>query len=195
MLIGGSSHVGKSTLAEFLASKLGWDCISTDRLARHPGRPWKAKPEKVPEHVVEHYLTLPVDELITDVLRHYRDNVWPIVETLVTSRATDLSTERLIMEGSALWPESVVTLGLDNVAALWLTASDNLFERRIYKNSEYKKKTPQEKILIDKFLKRTMVYNEGMNVSINRLGLASIDIEILSSLEELSQKCLELINS
>ena len=38
ILIGGSSHVGKSTLAQSLASKLGWRYISTDSLARHPGQ-------------------------------------------------------------------------------------------------------------------------------------------------------------
>ncbi|MEL7245323.1 MAG: 2-phosphoglycerate kinase, partial [Cyanobacteria bacterium J06573_2] len=40
ILIGGSSHVGKSTLAQSLANKLNWNYISTDKLARHPGRPW-----------------------------------------------------------------------------------------------------------------------------------------------------------
>ena len=40
MLIGGTSHVGKSTLGKALASKLGWDCVATDSLGKHPGRPW-----------------------------------------------------------------------------------------------------------------------------------------------------------
>jgi 2-phosphoglycerate kinase len=40
ILIGGSSHVGKSTLGQSLAAKLGWSYCSTDKLARHPGRPW-----------------------------------------------------------------------------------------------------------------------------------------------------------
>lgn len=38
ILIGGSSHVGKSTLAQYQAAKLGWNYRSTDKLARHPGR-------------------------------------------------------------------------------------------------------------------------------------------------------------
>ncbi len=48
ILIGGSSNVGKSILAQSLALKLGWSHISTDSLARHPGRPWKAEPKTVP---------------------------------------------------------------------------------------------------------------------------------------------------
>ena len=69
VLIGGTSHVGKSTLSESLAARLGWTRISTDTLARHPGRPWKPAPEKVPDHVAEHYLSLSVNELIEDVPR------------------------------------------------------------------------------------------------------------------------------
>lgn len=38
ILIGGSSHVGKSTLSKQLAAALGIELISTDDLARHPGR-------------------------------------------------------------------------------------------------------------------------------------------------------------
>ena len=48
VLIGGTSHVGKSTASELLAGTLGWAHVSTDSLARHPGRPWKPAPEKVP---------------------------------------------------------------------------------------------------------------------------------------------------
>src|SRR5687767_6850308 len=95
ILIGGSSHVGKSTLAQSLASELGWSYRSTDKLAKHPGRPWRTPPKTVPEHVAEHYLTLSVEELIADVIRHYRDNVWPLVEDIVTSHATNLSSDRL----------------------------------------------------------------------------------------------------
>ena len=39
LLIGGPSHTGKSTLAETLAAELGWNHVSTDSMARHPGRP------------------------------------------------------------------------------------------------------------------------------------------------------------
>ncbi len=120
ILIGGSSHVGKSTLARSLADTLGWRLLSTDTMARHPGRPWRSAPEPVPDHVAEHYLTLSVGELITDVLHHYRINVWPTVWTLIRSATAEASSDRLILEGSALWPEFAATLGLDGLAALWL---------------------------------------------------------------------------
>ena len=52
---------------------------------------WKPAPEKVPDYVAEHYLRLPVYELIEDVLRHYRVNVWPKVEAMVASHSNDTS--------------------------------------------------------------------------------------------------------
>jgi len=193
ILVGGSSHVGKSTLAQSLALQLGWNFRSTDKLARHPGRPWQANPKQVPKHVADHYLTLSADDLITDVLRHYRDNVWPIVENTVTSHATDLSADKLVMEGSAILPELVVTLSFDCVAAIWLTASNELFEQRIYNASQYETKSPREKKMIDKFLERTRLYNERMMDAVHRLGLVSIDVEDVSTLDELTDNCLALL--
>ena len=151
------------------------------------------KPKTVPEHVAEHYLSLSVDELITDVLLHYKNNVWPMIESLVVSHSTDLSTDCLVMEGSALWPELVVSLKLDNISAIWLTANNDLLEKRIYNESQYKEKTLREKAMIDKFLKRTLVYNERMMDAVNRIGLLSLDLEMSSSPEELSDMCLELL--
>src|SRR4029450_4330101 len=75
VLLGGPSHVGKSTLAGALATSLGFRHESTDRLARHPGRPWTAtRPD-----VQEHYARLSVDELTARQLEHY-ERMWPLVE-------------------------------------------------------------------------------------------------------------------
>lgn len=75
LLIGGASHVGKSTLAQSLASHLKWNCYSTDKLARHPGRPWQEGNKEIPQHVARYYEQLSADELIQDVLYHYRKTV------------------------------------------------------------------------------------------------------------------------
>lgn len=191
ILIGGSSNVGKSTLAKSLADKLGWRCISTDSLARHPGRPWSATAE-VRQHVAEHYLSLSVDELIKDVLRHYQ-TMQPNIESLITAHATDDSTVPLVMEGSALWPEFISTLDIPDTAAIWLTASNSLFQTRIYNASQIENAADREKMMVQKFLGRTLVYNEQMMEAVNRLGLVSINVESASSLDELSNRCLELL--
>ena len=190
ILIGGSSHVGKSTLADSLAAKLGWGQISTDKLARHPGRPWQPEPQQVPDHVAEHYLSLSVRELIEDVLHHYKVNVWPQVEAIVT--ATDTSKERIIVEGSALWPEFVATLDVANLAAIWLTASDAVFEQRIRAASQYRTKSQRERMMVDKFLERSQLYNAQMMDAIRRHGLVSVDVHA-ASVDELTQRCLSLL--
>jgi 2-phosphoglycerate kinase len=177
--------VGKSTLSQALASWLGWQVRSTDKLARHPGRPWQVPPKQVPPHVADHYLSLSPDALLADVLRHYRENVWPLAKAIAERHAMDLSTDRLIMEGSALLPALVATLTLDNVAALWLTASDACFERRIYRSSQYETKSLREKEMIDKFLARTQRYNAHMMTTVERLGLVSVDINGASSMDAL----------
>ena len=193
ILIGGSSHSGKSALSESIAANLGWNRISTDTLARHPGRPWRPEPEKVPDHVAEHYLSLSVDELIKDVLHHYRVNVWPKVEEIVASHINDPSRGGLIIEGSALWPELVATLTFDNIATLWLTASEAVFQQRIRDESLYHSKTLRKRRMIDKFLERTLVYNAQMIEIANQHGFILVDV-LQSNVEELTKRCLSILS-
>ena len=192
ILIGGSSHSGKSALSESIAANLGWNRISTDTLARHPGRPWRPEPEKVPDHVAEHYLSLSVEELIQDVLHHYRVNVWPKVEEIVASHINDPSRGGLIIEGSALWPELVATLNFDNIVSLWLTASEAVFQQRIRDESLYHSKSLQERRMIDKFLERTLVYNAQMIEIANQHGFILVDV-LQSNVEELTKRCLSIL--
>jgi 2-phosphoglycerate kinase len=192
LLIGGSSNVGKSTVAQYLAGQLGWRYQSTDKLARHPGRPWRVEPETVPEHVADHYLSLAVDELITDVLAHYR-RLWPTIERLIATHATDETTEGLVLEGSALWPETVATLQLEGFAAVWLTASNRFLQARIYRESQYETKAARDRQMIDKFVQRTGRYNDLMMAAVSRLGLPSLNVERIGSLDGVADACLKLL--
>ena len=189
VLIGGSSHVGKSTLSESLAAALGWGRVSTDSLARHPGRPWRPAPENVADHVAEHYLSLSVDELLGDVVRHYRDNVWPQVEAIVASHLTDASIVGVVIEGSALWPEFATGLEFDRTAALWLTASEEVFRQRIYSASRYHSKSPRERMIVDKFLQRTLADNARMVEAVARHGFILVDVR-QSDQAEVTERCL-----
>lgn len=185
ILIGGSSHAGKSTLGRSLAAKLGWSYRSTDKLARHPGRPWMgANGKALPEYVAEHYRTRSIEALFLDVLSHYEKNVLPQVETIVHSHAFDLSTQCLILEGSALWPEFVPNLvGENGVKAIWLTASDQLLGNRIKRESDFSNVGEDEKHLIQKFLDLTLFYNKRMRETVERLGFICIDVESVSMTE------------
>ena len=192
ILIGGPSHVGKSTVSESLAVALGWIHVSTDSLARHPGRPWRPALEKVPDPVVEHYVHLSVEELIEDVLRHYRVNVWPKVEAIVASHSNDPSTNGIVVEGSAVWPEFATNLDFGKVAALWLTASEEVLRHRIRAGSLYSSKSPREQMIIDKFLERTIAYNTRMVDVVNHHGFALVDVTH-SDMAELTQRCLSAL--
>jgi 2-phosphoglycerate kinase len=192
LLIGGSSHVGKSTLAQSLASHLNWSYCSTDKLARHPGRPWQSESKEIPKHVADHYRLLSVDELIDDVLDHYRRNVWRSIEDIVTSHATDTSSEKMVMEGSALLPELVITLDFENISSIWLTASNEFLRQRIYMESQYEIKSLHEKMLIDKFWKRNCLYNNRIIDAVDRFGLVSINIEEICTPDELTERCLSV---
>ena len=190
ILIGGSSHAGKSTVSESLADTLGWTYLSTDKLAAHPGRPWRRTPgDKVMDIVAEHYLCLTVDELMEDVLHHYRANVWPQVEELIESYVDESSASGLVLEGSALWPEFATGMDFDRVAALWLTADEETFRQRIYTNSRYSTKGSRDRRMIDKFLQRTIAYDARMVEIVRRHGFMLLDV-LQSDATELTERCL-----
>ncbi|WP_031486307.1 AAA family ATPase [Streptomyces bicolor] len=174
VLIGGTSHTGKSTVARAVAERLGFDCRSTDRLARHPGRPWRTPQWEPPPHVAEHYATLGVDELITSVLEHYA-RLWPRIEELVADRVT-ADGIGLVLEGSALWPGRVA--GLTTVAstrAVCLTADHAVLRERMRSSARYEELTDPERYLVDKFLARAERFQSLMTRAADTHGLARVD--------------------
>jgi 2-phosphoglycerate kinase len=183
LLIGGTSHTGKSTLAGFLSSKLKLKSISTDSLARHPGRPWKEMPEKIPMHVQEHYFNLSVNELLVDVVKHY-EKIWPIVVSVIQS-----DTNGLILEGSALLPKIIQQISGEKISAAWLTSTDSFLKQRIYKSSGYFHKTRTEKYLVDKFLNRTLAFNNQVMQEVKELNLPFVEVEKFANIEDLADEC------
>ena len=144
--------------------------------------------------MTEHYLRLSVDELIEDVLRHYRVIVWPKVEAIIASHSTDTSMTGIVLEGSALWPEFATGLDFNKVAAVWLTASDEVFRQRIYVGSRYSSKSTRERKMIDKFLARTLAYNAGMVEAVSRHGFMLVDVQRYS-VTEVAERCLSSLRT
>jgi shikimate kinase len=190
LLIGGTSHAGKSTLAEALAARLGWQLISTDRLARHPGRPWSTSSGPFPDHLAAHYLSLSIDELTREQLRHYQ-RLWPRIEALVTAHASDIGAQGLIVEGSGILPERVAALRTPDTAAVWLTASAAVLRDRIYSASRFSERTAEEKVMVDKFLGRTDRYDELILRAVNSHGFVSIDTSMAPPTSDLVEQCLQ----
>jgi 2-phosphoglycerate kinase len=192
VLIGGTSHVGKSTLAQALAARLGGDHVSTDSLARHPGRPWATSHGPFPEHVATHYLSLSPDELIAEYLRHYQ-RLRPRIEEIVTTRATDTGARPLILEGSGVLPHRVAALKTPNTAAVWLTASAGVPRNRIYSASRLDELADEQKVIVEKFLRRTERYDQLILSAASSLGFTSIDTSAAPSTTELTKQCLHTI--
>jgi 2-phosphoglycerate kinase len=191
ILIGGTSNVGKSTVAQLIAGRLGWGYASTDRLARYPGRPWATPPDVVKPHVIEHYLSSDDAQLIAGQLAHYQ-NMWPMVEALVRRHAEDDPTAgRLVLEGSGVWPENVADLHMPNAAAVWLTASPALIEARIRNESHYDEADAPGKLLIDRFVVRSVGYDVEMMRLIRQLQLPHIEVTPETTPDALADICIE----
>lgn len=146
----------------------------------------------MPGNVAEHYLKLSVDELIDDVLRHYRRNVWPKVEAIIAANLSDTTTTGIVLEGSAIWPDFASNLDFAKVTGVWFTASDELLQQRIHSTCDYTTKTPRERALIDQFIARTLAYNSSMVEVVDRNGLTLVDVTNLN-VSELTQMCFELL--
>ncbi len=192
VLIGGTSNVGKTTLAQALAARLGWSCVSTDKLGRHPGRPWPIDGRPVPDHVATHYASLPVAELTGEQLRHY-ERMWPAIKALIDAHACDDRAGRLILEGSGVWPDRVAELHDARVAAIWLTAARQTLRERIYLASRYADLALDHRVLVDKFLGRTEQYNEVMLQAVDSLGFVLVAVDSMPSPDALVERCLQVL--
>jgi len=191
ILIGGSSHVGKSRFAEALAQELSWQYMSTDSLARHPGRPWR-KGSDVPLDVQNHYLTHSPNELVDKVIQHYTNNVWPIAKAIVKTRIRNQYDPCIILEGSAILPESVKSAEFEQTLSVWLTASEDLITNRIHGSSRYHQALPRDRKLIDRFLYRSLLFNDHILEAAKQQGQHNIDISQPDALDQLSEKLHQL---
>lgn len=193
ILIGGTSHTGKSTAAQALAGRLGFSHATTDHLARHPGRPWRTPDREVPPHVAEHYGTLPLDELIVSVLAHY-ERLWPRIEETVAAHAAG-DGPGLVLEGSALWPTRVAGLTAPRTGAVWLTADGDLLRERVHANSGRPGAAPRERHLIDVFLARTLRFQELMRAEVERLRLTALPVDGSRTAEETADAVLAAVTA
>jgi len=173
LLIGGTSHTGKSTLANGLAERLAADVLSTDYLARHPGRPWSAPAERS-SFVIAHYRDLSVQQLMQSALAHY-ERVW---DEMIEPRLRDQRPDRhLIVEGSAVLPARAARLAVGGTSAVWLLASEHLLRRRVRAESGYDELTAADHAPVDKFLDRAIAFNHWITDQVARLGLPSIEVD------------------
>lgn len=178
ILIGGSSHVGKSTLANELAAALGRDLISTDSLGRHPGRPW---PSVLPQ-VAEYYFSLS-DDTVHWFLKAHHENMWPRVRQLIEDYR--LASKRFILEGAALRPEYVAQLDPGLITAVHLYADDDLLRHRMIERSDYERADRAIAAVIDKFIERSIRENREMLEAARAANIRCVDVGVPGSIDSL----------
>jgi 2-phosphoglycerate kinase len=184
LLIGGSSNVGKSTVAYALADMLGWRSISTDSLAKHPGRPWPQTTGNVPGHVAEHYLGLKVNELVESVISHHR-KMSPLVADLIRATVKDAGQRKLVLEGSALWPFITSGHHLREVGAVWLTAGPDTLRSRIYEGSGFLSASEKSRATISRFLERTLLFDQKTAQLVTAHGCRVLNVDDYGTTEDL----------
>ncbi len=168
LLISGTSHAGKSTFARSMGESLGWELLSTDRLARHPGRPW---PHPKP-HVYEFYSKLSDESIYQFLLNHY-ENIRPrVVQTISGQIENGLS---MILEGSALRPEYLVQDFPSGVELVCLYCNEDLIRERIFKESHYLQLDDEHQRVVDRFITRTLRDNDEIRRSAEALGVTCLD--------------------
>lgn len=173
ILVGGTSNVGKSTLARAWADELGWPLLSTDQLGRHPGRPWPAGGRGVPPHVAEHYLGHGDQELLASVLEHYHVNIWPLATNIINAIAA-APQGRLVLEGSGCWPDLVLRLNSPHIAAMWVTGTPEMIASRIRRESRYDAADVDGRRLIERFIARSQLFDVAMRERLQALGLVAV---------------------
>lgn len=188
ILIGGTSNIGKSTVAEAIAARLGWGSISTDRMARHPGRPWAIGSEKFRPIVLKHYADLDADALTEAQIAHYQ-RMWRIVEAFAQYHREPL-VDPVVLEGSGIWPDNVMALRAPDISAIWLTGSAELIAARIRNESNYAAADAATRTLIDKFTARSQGYDRRMMDRVRALGLPFVTVTPETSVAALVEQCL-----
>ena len=180
ILIGGTSHVGKSTLAGTLAGSLGRELISTDALGRHPGRPW---PSVRPE-VAEYYASL-TDETIHWFLKVHHENMWPRIRQIIDNHRQ--RAQPFVLEGAALRPEYVAELEAGSVTAVFLYADDDFLRQRMLDEARRDEAYDEKAAIIEKFIERSLRENRQMLEAARTANIRCVDVAVPGALDALVQ--------
>jgi 2-phosphoglycerate kinase len=185
--------VGKSTIARKIAARLEYGCISTDDvgLAIKTVTTAETHPRSHSMDGIdyrEYYINRSVEELLVDGMGMHEE-MWPGIEASIRAHA-DWSFP-VIYEGWALWPERVADLldELDNVSAVWLTASDDFLEVRVRSTERFYTGASDQEMMIQKYLPRNIEYNRLMMEAVNRLDLEWVKVDSNKSLEDIADQC------
>ncbi len=167
--IAGTSHVVKTSLAHSLADVCKWPVVSTDMLARHPGRPW----HDPPEHVLEYFDKLSDDAVYRFLCAHHK-NMAPMIAAKL-SDAKSLK-QPIILEGAALRPELLDGQLDASALCVCLYASPGFLRGRMLNASKYDTKTGKMRRIIDRFITRSLTDNAALLAAAKIAGFQCVDV-------------------
>jgi predicted kinase len=181
LLIAGTSHTGKSTLAAAIGGRFGWRVFTTDKLGRHPGRPW---PDVLPCNA-EYYTQLSAAS-IYQFLLHLHQNLWPAVMRLIHDmRAYGVP---FVLEGSALRAEYLASRSWPGTAIIQLHADHEVIRARIHRQSGYATLSEDHQAIVDRFIERSLRDNDENLAAARRHGLPCLDIADPAALDHFTER-------
>ena len=167
----GTSHVGKSSCAQALSEKWGVDCVSTDKLGRHPGRPWN----DVPRGVVEYYTKMSA-ETIDWFLKVHHQNLQPVISQAVAELRA--SGKNGVIEGAALRPEWLDQWMQAQDCAICLVGDEDTLRARMRQSAGVQIGDVQQ--ATEAFIERSLRENARLAEAACARGVPVLDVSVLS---------------
>lgn len=178
LLITGTSHVGKTTLAALLSAKWDVELLHTDKMGRHPGRPWP----KVKPFIGEFFGKLSAETVFQFLLIHHQ-NMWRYVEPLIQKKVSE--AKGFVFEGCALRPEYIAPLLSESLQAICLTADDAFITDRIHASSTFETLSAEHQRIVSAFIDRSLRDNALQVEKAAEFGIPCIDAGDPSALQSL----------
>ena len=119
VLIGGSSHVGKTMVARYLAGRHGWECISLDLLKNAFQKAGIAECADMDDVQMRHWM-------------------WPFVAEIIKQAIA--SERRLILEGCYIpveWKQSFTEDELKDIRAVFIVMSESYIRSHMDEIGKY----------------------------------------------------------
>ena len=121
--------------------------------------------------------------MMASVLMHY-EKLWPTIRDII--RLCIRENTNLIIEGSALLPKLIDHTFSNQVNFIWLTDVPENLRARIYGLSQYEEKLLEEKKMIDKFVDRTIAFDDFLTKDVKDMGLTLTSSNEIKHLESSS---------
>jgi 2-phosphoglycerate kinase len=192
--IGGTPMVGKSTVGRILASRLQYQCVSTDDIgaaitavtdaATHPQFHYMGT-----QDYRDYYATTEMPKLIRDMERQHAA-LWPALRVLFQNHMT--WGVPIIIEGWALRPNCVAELSGD-IGGVFLMADDALVESRV-RSSDFSAGAKDREAMLLRYIERSRRYSSAIQDDVSRLGLVGITISAEMKPDEIADECIRALD-